>query len=140
MKKYIKIILIAALCIVLPFIIVRASLEYEALTGLASFMYFYPIYLPFVCGWLGIKLFKFTGKILFPTIIFDLFLFATTYFLSAKILGDVERSLADAAIALLFFAPSIYSAPIAPIAAAIYKHKQKKAEISKNDDTATNDT
>ena len=140
MKKSGNIILVFGLGIVLPFVIVRLSLEYAFLTALASIMYYYAVYLPFLCGWLGIKLFKVTGKVLLPTLIFDLILFATTYFLSAKILGAVERSLGDAALALLLFGPSIYSAPIAPIAAVICKHRQKKAEISKNDDTATDDT
>lgn len=128
--KYIKIILVAVLAVVLPFAILRAGIEYNDLAEVSgSVLYLYPIYLPFFCGWFGIKLFKDTGKIFLPTIIFNLFLIVSVYLLTEMIFNSIERSLTDAVIGLLLYGPMVYSVPISPVAAAIYKHKKKKAAV-----------
>lgn len=130
LKKYIKIILIAALGIVLPFAIVIASMKYNVLADFVDpILYIYPIYLPIFCGWFGIKLFKETGKILLPSFFFNLFLVVCTCFLTEMIFNSIERSLADVVIGLLLYGPMVYCILISPIAAAIYKHKKKKVEI-----------
>lgn len=127
--KYIKIILIAVLVVILPLAILRAGIEHNDLAGLSEIiLYLYPIYLPLFCGWFGIKLFKDTGKILLPTTLFNIFLIFSTIYLAEMIINSIERSLADAAIVLLLYGPMIYSIPVSPIAAAIYKDKNKKDE------------
>ncbi len=125
--KYIKMILLAILCVILPFVILKASIENNDLADLAGIvLYLYPICLPVFCGWFGIKLFKETEKILLPTTMFNVFLLFSTIYLSEMIFDSIERSLADAAIWLLLYGPMIYSIPVSPIAAAIYKRKKKK--------------
>ena len=136
LKKYIKIVLIPVLGILLPFALTRISVEY-GVSDLAIIMYLYPLYLPVLCGWFGVKIFKETGKVFFPTMIFNIFLLVGTYYLTVMILNSIERSLGDAALVLLFFGPAVYSAPISPIAAAICKYKKKKAEVQKNNEDDT---
>lgn len=127
--KYIKMILIAVICIVLPLAILKLSIEYNDLADLANMVWhLYPICLPVFCGWFGIKLFKETGKILLPTTLFNIFLIFSTIYLSEIIIDSIERSLADVAIVLLLYGPMICSVPISPVAAAIYKRKNKKIE------------
>ena len=138
--KYIKIILVAVLAIALPFAILRASIEYNALAVSAEMiLYLFPIYLPILFAWSGIKIFKATSEIFYPTLLFNAFLFFVIYFLAKMIFGAIERSLADAVIGLLLMGPLIYSVPISFIAAAIYKHKKKKDEVQKNNEYDTTD-
>ena len=61
------------------------------------------------------------------------------FFLTKILFAAIERSLADAVIFLLLMGPLIYSIPISFIAAAIYKHKKKKAEVQKNNEYDTTD-
>lgn len=57
--KYIKIVLIAILAIVLPFALLKASLECDGLTDLGEIVFYvYPIALPVFCGWFGVQLLK----------------------------------------------------------------------------------
>ena len=130
--KYIKIILMAVLGIALPFAIIRVSIEYNALAELFDIvLYLHPIYLPLFCSCFGIKLFKETGKIFLPTIIFNLFLIVVTYFLTVMTFAGREPGLAGVLMALLLFGPLIYSVPVSFIAAAIYKHKNMKDKSQK---------
>ncbi len=129
--KYIKFILTAVLGIVLPFAILKVGIENNSFAELSDkILYLYPVYLPVFCGWFGIKIFKETGKILLPTVIFGLFLVVGTYFLTEMIFNSIERSLADAVIGLLLMGPTVYSISVFSIAAAICKHKKKKQEAS----------
>lgn len=137
--KYIKIILKAVLGIALPFIILRASIEYNVLAEFADkILYLFPIYLPILFAWFGIKIFKATDEIFSPILLLDLLLVFVIYFLTKMIFGAIERSLADAVIGLLLMGPLIYSVPISFIAAAIYKHKKKKTEAQRSEDNTTN--
>lgn len=123
--KYIKLIFTAVLGVVLPFAILKVGIENNSFAELSDkILYLYPVYLPVFCGWFGIKLFKETGKILLPNVIFGLFLVVGTYFLTEMIFNSIERSLADAVIGLLLYGPMIYSIPVSLIAAANYKHKK----------------
>lgn len=131
--KYIKIILIAILCIIPPFAILRAVIEYDVLIELANVvLYLYPIYLPVLFALFGIKIFKATDKIFFPILLFDIVLVFVIYFLAKMILYATERNLAGAVIARLLIEPLIYSIPISFIAAAIYKYKNQKSKNTAN--------
>lgn len=138
--KYIKINLVAVFAIALPFAILRASIEYNDLAVFAEMiLYLFPIYLPVLFAWFGIKIFKVTGEIFYPTLLFDILLVFVMFFLTKILFAAIERSLADAVIFLLLMGPLIYSIPISFIAAAIYKHKKKKAEVQKNNEFDTTD-
>ncbi len=127
--KYLKIILIAILVIVSPFAILKASIEYNDLAELGSIVfYLYPIGLPIFCGWFGVQLFKETGKVLLPTMIFNLFMVVSICYLTEMIFNSIERSLADVVIGLLLYGPMVISIPISPIAAAICKYRKKRYE------------
>ncbi len=138
--KYIKIILVVILAVALPFAILRASLEYNCLTDFAEIiLYLFPLYLPVLFVWFGIKIFKTTNEIFFPILLFDILLVFVMFFLTKILFAAIERSLADAVIFLLLMGPLIYSIPISFIAATIYKHKKKKAEVQKNNEYDTTD-
>ena len=138
--KYIKIILVVIFAIALPFAILRASIEYNVLWwSVDIILYLFPIYLPILFAWFGIKIFKATNKIFFPIFLFDILLVFLMFFLTEILFAAIERSLADAVIGLLLMGPLIYSVPISFIAAAIYKHKKKKAEAQKNNEYDTTD-
>ena len=138
--KYIKIVLIAVLAIVLPFALLKASLECDGLTDLGTIvLYTYPIALPVFCGWFGVQLFKTGGKVLLPTLIFNLFMVVSICFLSEWVFRSIERSLADVLIALLLYGPMVISVPVSPVAAAIYKHKKKKYEALSVDEVTINE-
>ncbi len=129
--KYLKIILIAILVIILPFAILKASIEYNDLAELGSIIfYLYPIGLPIFCGWFGVQLFKNTKKVILPTVIFNVFMVVSVCCLTQMMFDSIERSLADVAIGLLLYGPMVISIPISPIAAAICKRKKKKQEAS----------
>lgn len=133
--KYIKIIITVILTIALPFAILRASLEYDCLTDFAEIiLYLFPLYLPVLFIWFGIKIFKITNEIFFPILLFDALLVFVMFFLMKILFASIERSLADAVIFLLLMGPLIYSIPISFIAAAIYKHKTIKDKSQKNAD------
>ncbi len=140
--KYIKIILIAVLGVILPFTVLMVNIEYEVLFELSdTVLYLNPLYLPIFCGFVGVMIYKETGKILLPTLIFNLFLIFCTNCLTEMIFDAIERSLADALIGILLLGPLIYSVPISFIAPAIYKRKKEKAEVQKNnEDETTNET
>lgn len=129
--KYIKIILITILGIALPFAILRASLEYNALTDFAEIiLYLFPLYLPVLFGWFGIKIFKITKEIFFPILLFDILLGIVMFFLTKILFAALERSLADAVIFLLLMGPLIYSIPISFISAVIYRHKKTNPKLT----------
>ena len=133
--KYIKIIITVILTVALPFAILRASLEYDCLTDFAEIiLYLFPLYLPVLFIWFGIKIFKITNEIFFPILLFDVLLVFIMFFLTKILFASIERSLADAVIFLLLMGPLIYSIPISFIAAAIYKHKTIKDKLQKNAD------
>lgn len=137
--KYIKIILVAVLAIALPFAILRASLEYNCLTDFAAIiLYLFPLYLPVLFVWFGIKIFKTTNEIFFPILLFDILLVFVMFFLTKILFAAIERSLADAVIFLLLMGPLIYSIPISFIAAAIYRHKNTKDKSQNNTDDSNN--
>ncbi len=127
MKKYIKIVLVPILAIVLPFAIIRASIEYTALIWLEEIvLYLYPIYLPVFCGYFGITLYKVTGKILLPTSIFNLCLILSTHYFTEMIFDAIDRSLAGVLVGILLVGPLFYSVPVSFIAPAIYKRKNER--------------
>lgn len=129
--KYLKLILIAILVIVLPFAILKASLEYNDLSELGNItFYVYPIGLPVFCGWFGVQLFKNTKKVILPTVIFNVFMVVSVCCLTQMIFDSIERSLADVAIGLLLYGPMVISIPISPIAAAICRYRNKRCEAS----------
>ncbi len=140
--KYAKALLIALLGVIWPFAIIRISIDYPALTDFAEvILYLFPVYLPVFCGLFGVTLYKMTEKIFLPNFIFNLFLIVGAYFLSEMILNAIERRLADAVIALLLMGPPVYSVPISFIAAAIYKHQKKMANMqNSNEDDTVNKT
>lgn len=133
--RYIKIILTAILTVTLPFAILRVSIEYSDLTDFAGIiLYLFPLYLPVLFIWFGIKIFKTMNEIFFPILLFDALLVFVMFFFTKILFASIERSLADAVIFLLLMGPLIYSIPISFIAAAIYKHKLIKNKSQKNTD------
>ena len=135
--NYIKVILIVFLGAVLPFAMLRISTEYDLLADLAeTTLYIYPIYLPVLCGWFGVKTYKETGKLLFPISLFNLALVFVSLCFTKMIFDSIERSLADALIGLLLLGPVIYSFPVSYITAAIYKHKISRCLKGSDGNTA----
>lgn len=128
--KCVKIITLAILAIVLPFIIIRVSVEFVLLSDLVDKILFaFPLYLPFVFVWSGIKIFEATNKIFHPILFLDLLL-AFVVFLLVKMLFDgTERSLADSVALLLLIGPLIYSIPASFIGALIYRRKNELQNI-----------
>ena len=138
--KYTKTLLIGFLSIILPFTILKVSIEYDVLIDFAAIiLYLIPIYLPVLFAWLGIKIFKATNEIFFPILLFAAVSFFVIYCLVQRIFNSIERSLADAVIGLLLMGPLIYSVPASFIAAAIYKHKRKNQKFKNNEDSTTNE-
>ncbi len=130
MKKYIKLVLLSVVGVITPFVLIYITIIFSSiLTELGAIIcYLYPIYLPIFCGFMGIEFYKTTKEIFLPTLIYNLFLGYSTYFLTDLIVESTGRDLGAVAVVLVLFIPTIYSVPISPIAAAIYKHKTKKQE------------
>lgn len=125
-----KTILVVVIGVLLPFALLGAGMKIDKFSGVFDAMLFlYPVYLPVLCSWAGINIYKVTNKILLPTVIFNMFLIATSLYLSQMIFNSIERSLADVVIAVLLYGPLFYSVLAAPISAVIYKRKIKRKEM-----------
>ena len=85
---------------------------------------YYPIYMPIMCVWFSIEMYKQTGKILLPNLLFGICLTMGVSIMTEILLKSVDRSLADVAIVLIYKCPAFVCAVLAPVSALIYKHKE----------------
>ena len=141
--KYVKILLTALLLFGLPFAIIIADIKLNnkidsdllgriSATFCEVALYGQSIYVPVLCGYFGIKLFKTSQKILLPTLIFNILAAVYIFFLSKYVLNSIERSLANALVGLLLGGSMVYSLPIAPLTALFYK--RRFSDIDSSDD------
>ncbi len=127
MKKYLKIILVPVLCLIVPYLLISLGTDILVETS-EMIMFFLPVYVPFYGIFVSIMLVRNTGKFILPTLLFNLFWIGGTILLTKMIMDPLERSLADALIAMLLAGPLFYSVPISVISAAVCRYRMKKEE------------
>ncbi len=144
--KYVKLLIMGLLGVLIPFMILIPIFEYhgnDILNCIAVLIFYtYPLYLPVFCGFYGARLFKVTKIVFIPTLLYNIFLFFSTFILSQVAAeatmngnaGDLGASL----IVLVLLLPTLYSIPISFIVGLICKHKKKKAEMLNNEKTTAN--